>query len=56
MQRIGKTLQEWNAGGVHADSVKRLQAQLASVCAKLPTEDAQRATCDGLLRGKPEPA
>ena len=56
MQRIGKTLQEWNAGGVHADSVKRLQAQLARVCAKLPTEDAQRATCDGLLRGKPEPA
>ena len=57
LERVGKKLQGWNSAGAHADVVKRLQAQLAPVCAKLPADDAQqRASCDTLLRGKAYPA
>ncbi len=52
LQSAGKKLQAWNANGAHADAMKRLQAQLGPVCAGLPTQDAQRSTCDALLRGK----
>ena len=57
LQRVGRKLQAWNAGGAHADVLGRLQAQLEKVCAQLPAVDAQRATCDALLHGaKAEPA
>ena len=56
LQRVGKKLQSWNADGAHAEAIKRLQAQLAPVCAALPTGDAQRSTCDALLRGKGDSA
>jgi thiol-disulfide isomerase/thioredoxin len=56
LQRTGKKLQAWNGGGAHADVMQRLQAQLAPVCAKLPADDARRATCTTLLRGKADPA
>ncbi len=52
LQRAGKKLQAWNDGGAHADVMQRLQAQLAPVCAKLPADDARRAACTTLLRGK----
>ena len=52
LQRAGKKLQTWNSAGAHAETIKRLQSQLTPVCAKLPTDDPQRATCDALLRGK----
>ena len=53
LQRAATKLQHWNADGAHAETIKRLQAQLAPVCAALPAQDAQRGTCDALLRGKP---
>lgn len=52
LQRAGARLQTWNANGAHAATIKRLQAQLGPVCEKLPTADAQRSTCDALLKGK----
>jgi thioredoxin-related protein len=55
LQRAGRKLQGWNSAGTHADSMQRLQAQLTPVCAKLPVEDAQRSTCETLLRGKGDP-
>ena len=54
LQRAGRKLQGWNSAGAHDDAMQRLQAQLAPVCARLPVEDAQRSTCDALLRGKGE--
>ena len=51
LQSASKKLQAWNGSGTHTDTIKRLQAQLAPVCAKLPTADAQRSTCEGLLHG-----
>jgi len=57
LQRAARKLQDWNgAAGAHADVMRRLQAQLKPLCARLPADDAQRATCDALLRGKAEPA
>ena len=50
LQRASSKLQSWNSDGAHAATIKRLQAQLAPVCAKLPAEDAQRSTCEALLR------
>ncbi len=55
LQRAGKKLQSWSSAGAHADVMRRLQTQLTPVCAKLPTADAQRATCDALLRDKADP-
>jgi len=53
LQRVGNKLQAWNADGRHAVAMKRLQQQLEGVCAKLEAADPQRATCEGLLAGKP---
>ena len=56
LQRVGNKLAEWNQGGQHDAVIRRLndgapgQAGLASVCAKLDAADAQRATCDGILK------
>ncbi|MES2957204.1 MAG: thioredoxin family protein [Pseudomonadota bacterium] len=52
LQRVGKKLGSWNADGKHAASVKRLQAQLDGVCAKVDAADGQRATCVALLPRK----
>jgi len=53
LQRVGNKLVAWNGDGKHAASLKRLQAQLDPVCRKLDTADAQRSTCESLLKPKP---
>ena len=50
LERIGKKLAAWNKDNSHEDSLKRIHAQMASVCAKLPATDPARATCRGVLR------
>ena len=56
LQRVGHKLAEWNQGGRHDAVIRRLndgapgQAGLAAVCGKLDAADAQRATCDGILK------
>jgi thioredoxin-related protein len=55
LQRAGRKLQSWNSTGAHNAAMQRLQAQLTPVCARLPVEDAQRSTCDTLLRGTSNP-
>jgi len=50
LQRVGAQLTAWNKRGAHAAAVKRLQARLDGVCAKLPPDDAQRAVCDGVFK------
>ena len=52
LQRVGKKIGSWNADGKHAASVKRLQAQLKGVCAKVEAADGQRATCAAVLPRK----
>jgi thiol-disulfide isomerase/thioredoxin len=48
MQRIGSRLVAWNGDGKHSAEMKRLQAQLDGVCAKVAAP--QRAACQGLLK------
>ncbi len=50
LQRVGSKLQGWNQGGRHASVLARLQLRLTAVCDKLPTDDTQRAVCDGVLK------
>ncbi len=52
LQRVGKKLDSWNADGAHAAAVKRLQAQLEGLCAKVNASDGQRATCSTVLSRK----
>ncbi|WAC74050.1 thioredoxin fold domain-containing protein [Roseateles sp. SL47] len=49
LQKVGSQLTAWNAKGQHADSIKRLRAQLDGVCAK-QSERADKAVCEGLLK------
>ncbi len=53
LQRVGTRLVAWNKDGAHAAVVKRLQSRVDTLCAALPTGDAQRATCEGLLKPAP---
>ena len=56
LQRVGAKLAEWNKGGQHDATLRRLndgqdgQPGLAAVCGKLDAADAQRATCNGILK------
>jgi len=50
LQRAGKKLRAWNAGGAHPDTMARLQRQLVGMCGRIDAADAQRATCNALLK------
>jgi hypothetical protein len=50
LQRVGKKLAEWNAGGKHQAVIDRLQAQVDGLCGKLPSEGNERGACQGLLK------
>jgi hypothetical protein len=50
LKRVGDKLKAWQKQPGHADAAKRLKGQLDGVCAKVPEADAQRATCQGLLK------
>ena len=51
LQRVGNKLKAWAAKGAHEPMLGRLRTQLDGVCAKLPADDPQRATCDKLAQG-----
>ena len=50
LQRAGAKLVAWNADGKHAPVLKKLQAQLDGVCAKVEVVDGQRAACQAVLK------
>jgi len=50
LQRMGSTLQKWNAGGRHQAVIDHLSTQVQGLCAKLPAADPQHATCEGVLK------
>jgi hypothetical protein len=49
LERMGKRLAAWNKGNAHGESLQRIQAQMAGVCAKLPAADPAHAACDSAL-------
>ena len=50
LERMGEKLAAWNKDRRHDEPLKRIRAQMASVCAKLPTSDPARTTCNSVLR------
>ena len=50
LQKVGSSLNSWNAGGQHAATMTRLKSQLDGFCAKVDTADKQRATCEALIK------
>jgi thiol-disulfide isomerase/thioredoxin len=50
LQRAGAKLVSWNADGKRAPVLKKLQAQLDGVCAKVEEADGQRAACHAVLK------
>ena len=53
LQRVASKLAVWNKTGQHAAALRRLQDGpdgLAAVCGRLDPHDAQRATCEGILK------
>jgi len=52
LERMGKELAAWNKDKKHDASLRRIRGELASVCAKLPSADPARATCDNALSPK----
>jgi thiol-disulfide isomerase/thioredoxin len=50
LQRAGAKLIAWNGDGKHAPVLKKLQAQLDGICAKVSTADGQKAACQAVLK------
>lgn len=50
LQRVGSKLAGWNADGKQAAVLRRLQAQLDTICPKVDAAEGQRAACAALLK------
>lgn len=50
LQRWATRTAKWNKDGAHDVAVKQVLTQFAGVCSKLPADNEQRATCDGLIK------
>jgi thioredoxin-related protein len=50
LERMSKKLAAWDKNQKHEASLKRMRAQMASVCGKLPASDPARASCDSVFR------
>lgn len=48
LERVGKSLREWNKENRHVAVIRRLQAQKDGICKKLPAADPSRAACDSV--------
>ncbi len=52
LEKMGQRLLVWNKDGRHSLVFNKLQAQLDSVCAKLPPQDESRVACTGLFKAR----
>ncbi|MBV1774459.1 thioredoxin family protein [Burkholderiaceae bacterium DAT-1] len=53
MKKLVDKLRGWSKDGQHEAVVKRVLVKLGDVCTRLPANDPQRASCEGLLK-KPQ--
>ena len=49
LSRLGGRLADWNRDGSHGAVLARLREQLAALCAQLPAQAPERATCSDVL-------
>lgn len=50
LARLGTQFVEWNKTGKHDKLMQRIQAQIKDLCAKVPTADGQRSSCESTLQ------
>ena len=56
LTRVSNKLVAWNADGKQAATMRRLQAQLDGICARVNAADGQRAVCASMLKPAGKPA
>lgn len=56
LQRAGRALQDWNKDGREAARMKRLGAQLQTLCRRVEAADGQQERCRSLLGAGPKAA
>jgi len=49
LDKMGKKLISWNKDGQHQAVFQKVRAQLDGICAKLPANDPQKASCQSVL-------
>ncbi|MDD9987602.1 MAG: thioredoxin family protein [Spirochaetaceae bacterium] len=49
MERLETALHEWNADGVHNDSLATIRAEVLKVCATIPAGNQSRTNCEAFL-------
>ncbi|MDE2428654.1 MAG: disulfide isomerase, partial [Burkholderiales bacterium] len=49
LEKMGGKLVAWNADGKHQQAFQKVKMQLEGICAKLPANDDQKATCQTVL-------
>jgi hypothetical protein len=55
LTRVASKLAAWNGNGGQAAAMKRLRAQLETVCSKTPAAGGQRAACEVVLKASAAP-
>ena len=53
LQRVGTRLAAWSQSGAHRAVMKRLQARLDTVCARLAPGDPQQVSCRAIMATAP---
>jgi len=53
LARLQKQLEEWNADGKHAAAIAGIRQGVLAVCAGIPADTAERATCEAFLAPVP---
>ena len=49
MQRLARSLAEWNKMNSQTSSIRAIQASLEGVCQRMDTADRQRSVCSGVV-------
>jgi hypothetical protein len=49
LERLDKSLTQWNQGGAHQAAITALRARMSGICAKIPGTESAHSTCTGFL-------
>jgi len=52
LEKMSQRLRAWSERGHHAAVLKKLTAQLNTVCDKLPAQDETRSTCTAIFKAR----
>lgn len=49
LEKLNKSLTQWNHGGTHAQAIAALRARMNGICGKVPASDPAHEVCAGFL-------